>query len=170
MKPTVLISTHLSRQPYLYQLVHASCMPHTMLNALRACLHAQSLESCLTLCDPMDHGLPGSPVHGILQARTLEWVAISFSKSLHLLLKQSFQKLLESRYYLQLQMFWLGKVSNLCQTTELRPNGGFEFLSQVTGLQTQDDKLHPPSTLNQEWQRSGSYPIKAECVSKMETS
>ena len=35
---------------------------------------------CLTLCDPMDYGLAGSSVHGILQARILEWVAISFSK------------------------------------------------------------------------------------------
>ena len=34
----------------------------------------------LTLCDPMDCNLPGTSVHGILQARTLEWVAISFSK------------------------------------------------------------------------------------------
>ena len=40
---------------------------------------AQSLQSCPTLCDPMDHGPPGSQVHGILQARILEWVAISFS-------------------------------------------------------------------------------------------
>ena len=40
----------------------------------------QSLQSCPTLCDPMDHGLPGSSVHRILQARTLEWVAISFSR------------------------------------------------------------------------------------------
>ena len=40
-----------------------------------------ALQSCPTLCDPMDHGLPGSSVHGILQARILEWVAISFSKS-----------------------------------------------------------------------------------------
>ena len=36
-------------------------------------------QSCLTLNDPMDCGLPGSSVHGILQARVLEWVAISFS-------------------------------------------------------------------------------------------
>ena len=36
-------------------------------------------QSCLTLCNPMDCRLPGSPVHGILQARILEWVAISFS-------------------------------------------------------------------------------------------
>ena len=39
---------------------------------------AKSLQSCLTLCDPIDSSPPGSPVHGILQARTLEWVAISF--------------------------------------------------------------------------------------------
>ena len=40
---------------------------------------AKSLQSCLTLCDPMDGSPPGSAVPGILQARTLEWVAISFS-------------------------------------------------------------------------------------------
>ena len=40
---------------------------------------AKSLESCQTLCDPIDGSPPGSPVPGILQARTLEWVAISFS-------------------------------------------------------------------------------------------
>ena len=37
-------------------------------------------QLCLTLCDPMDCSLPGSSVHGILQARILEWVAISFSR------------------------------------------------------------------------------------------
>jgi len=42
---------------------------------------AKSLQSCLTLCDPIDGSLPGSPVPGILQARTLEWVAISFSNA-----------------------------------------------------------------------------------------
>ena len=40
---------------------------------------AKSLQSCPTLCDPIDGNPPGSPVPGILQARTLEWVAISFS-------------------------------------------------------------------------------------------
>ena len=40
---------------------------------------AKSLQSCLTLCDPIDGSPPGSAVPGILQARTLEWVAISFS-------------------------------------------------------------------------------------------
>ena len=42
---------------------------------------AKSLQSCLTLCDPIDGSPPGSPVPGILQARTLECVAISFSNS-----------------------------------------------------------------------------------------
>ena len=42
---------------------------------------AKSLQSCPTLCDPIDGNPPGSPVPGILQARTLEWVAISFSKA-----------------------------------------------------------------------------------------
>ena len=37
-------------------------------------------QSCLTLCDPMDCGMPGSSVHGIFQARILEWVATSFSR------------------------------------------------------------------------------------------
>ena len=37
-------------------------------------------QLCLTLCDPLDYSLPGSPVHGILQARILEWVAISSSR------------------------------------------------------------------------------------------
>ena len=41
---------------------------------------AKSLQSCPTLCDPKDSSPPGFPVPGILQARTLEWVAISFSK------------------------------------------------------------------------------------------
>ena len=42
---------------------------------------AKSLQSCPTLCEPIDGNLPGSPVPGILQASTLEWVAISFSNA-----------------------------------------------------------------------------------------
>ena len=41
---------------------------------------AKSLQSCPTLCDPMECSLPGSSIHGIFQARVLEWVAIAFSK------------------------------------------------------------------------------------------
>ena len=42
---------------------------------------AKSLQSCPTLCDPVDGSPPGSPVPGLLQARTLEWAAISFSNA-----------------------------------------------------------------------------------------
>ena len=42
---------------------------------------AKSLQSCRTLCDPIDSSPPGSPVPGILQARTLEWAAIAFSNA-----------------------------------------------------------------------------------------
>ena len=44
-------------------------------NNLTCVLRAKSLQSCLTLCNPMDCSLPGSPVYGISQARILEWVA-----------------------------------------------------------------------------------------------
>ena len=54
---------------------------------------AQSLQSCLTLCDPIDGRPPGSPVPGILQARTLEWVAVAngsgFQKRLNQIWEQS---------------------------------------------------------------------------------
>ena len=45
-----------------------------------ACIHAKLLQLCLTLCNPMDYNLPGSSVHGILQARILEWVAMPSSR------------------------------------------------------------------------------------------
>ena len=50
-----------------------------LLAVQHAAAAAKSLQSCPTLCDPIDGSPPGSAVPGILQARTLEWVAISFS-------------------------------------------------------------------------------------------
>ena len=50
-------------------------------NVFAAAAAAKSLQSCPTLCDPRDRSPPGSPVPGILQARTLEWVVISFSNA-----------------------------------------------------------------------------------------
>ena len=52
-----------------------------ILGRAAAAAAAKSLQSCLTLCDPIDGSPPGSPVPGILQARTLEWVAIPFSNA-----------------------------------------------------------------------------------------
>ena len=50
-------------------------------DAAAAAAAAKSLQLCPTLCDPIDSSPPGSSVHGILQARTLEWVAISSSNA-----------------------------------------------------------------------------------------
>ena len=69
--------THKSGKVYIYRLcVHTHTHTHT-----HTCLVAQL---CLTLWGPMDCILPGSSVHGILQARILEWVAISFSRAFSL--------------------------------------------------------------------------------------
>ena len=54
---------------------------HFLFTCSTATAAAKSLQSCPTLCDPRDGSPPGSPIPGILQARTLEWVAISFSKA-----------------------------------------------------------------------------------------
>ena len=56
-------------------------LPNTVQIFWGAAAAAKSLQSCLILCDPTDSSPPGSPVPGILQARTLEWVAISFSNA-----------------------------------------------------------------------------------------
>ena len=59
---------------------------YSMFKRNAACCNAAAaklLQSCPTLCDPMDSSPSGSSVHRILQARILEWVAISFSSMLH---------------------------------------------------------------------------------------
>ena len=63
--------------------VAAQNKPHIYLYLLvkPAAAAAKLLQSCPILCDPRDGSPPGSPVPGILQARTLEWVAISFSNA-----------------------------------------------------------------------------------------
>ena len=58
------------------------CMPeYKRFKRAKPAAAAKALQSCLTLCDPIDGSPPGSPVPGILQARTLEWVGISFSNA-----------------------------------------------------------------------------------------
>ena len=54
-------------------------------------MHANLLHSCLTLCNPMDCSPPGSPIHGILQARILEWVAMPSSR--------------ENNHYMQMKVY-----------------------------------------------------------------
>ena len=65
-------------KPMVFLVVLYGCESWTIKKAAAA---AKSLQSCPTLCDPIDGSPPGSPVPGILQARTLEWVAISFSNA-----------------------------------------------------------------------------------------
>ena len=65
-------------------MVHILLKPHlenVSITLLACTAAAKSLQSCPTLCDPIGGSPPGSPFPGILQARTLEWVAISFSNS-----------------------------------------------------------------------------------------
>ena len=61
--------------------VVSTCEKLTIPLCFAAAAAAKSLQSCPTLCGPIDCSPPGSPVPGILQARTLEWVAISFSSA-----------------------------------------------------------------------------------------
>ena len=62
--------------PGLFLIIPHSASPLQQLP--QALVKVKVAQSCLTLCDPMDCGLPGSSVHGISQARILEWVAIIF--------------------------------------------------------------------------------------------
>ena len=71
-------------------------MPSTEYVLHAAAAAAKLLQSCPTLCDPIDGSPPGSTVPGILQARTLEWVAIAFSNVLHTPWLSSFSSLLRS--------------------------------------------------------------------------
>ena len=54
---------------------------HFLLQCIKVKSESEVAQSCLTLCDPIDCSLPGSSVHGILQARALEWGAIAFSST-----------------------------------------------------------------------------------------
>ena len=96
-KPELFLHTSLYFLAWLYFSVHSQqpssifSLPYpssySFLSSLLgfcwipAAAAARSLQSCPTLCDPIDGSPPGSPVPGILQARTLEWVAISFSNA-----------------------------------------------------------------------------------------
>jgi len=58
---------------------YVSCSSYLIVAAAAAVAAAKSLQSCPTLCDPINGSPPGSPIPGILQARVLDWVAIAFS-------------------------------------------------------------------------------------------
>ena len=75
---------------------------HCLLAAAAAAAAAKSLQSCPTLCDPIDGSPPASPIAGILQARTLEWLAIplSITVSLNFLKLMSIESIMPSNYFI----------------------------------------------------------------------
>ena len=75
--PSIALLSHPLASTFTLRI--ASCSK--MATETPAAAAAKSLQSCPTLCDPIDGSPPGSPIPGILQARTLEWVAISFSRN-----------------------------------------------------------------------------------------
>ena len=75
-QPGGLQSIVLQSQTQLKRLSSSSSSIGNLQNATKVLV----AQSCLTLCNPMDYSLPGSSVQGILQARKLEWVAITFSR------------------------------------------------------------------------------------------
>ena len=78
--PVGMKVSSLGRLPLWFGISLLNSVPRNKV-AAAAATAAKSLQSCPTLCDPIDGSPPGSPVPGILQARTLEWVAISFSSA-----------------------------------------------------------------------------------------
>ena len=72
--------THTHTHTYIYiNMFNNFVLTKTSESSAAAAAAAKSLQLCPTPCDPIDGSLPGSPIPGILQARTLEWIAISFS-------------------------------------------------------------------------------------------
>ena len=82
---TLLYIWYINNKDLLYSTENSTqyvtCVTKECKKWLNMLCYAKSLQSCLTLCDPIDDSPPCSPVPGILQARTLEWVAISFSNA-----------------------------------------------------------------------------------------
>ena len=98
----------------------------SLISSLAAAVAAKSLQSCLTLCNPVDGSPPGSSVPGILQAKILEWVAISFSNAgMHAKLLQSCPTL---------RLYGQQPTSHLCPQDSLGKNTGVpcHFLLQIS--------------------------------------
>ena len=79
--PSIAISSWLLDWINWYSYTHSQVEDYSYSSCFFFLTTAKSLQSCPTLCDPIDSSPSGSPVPGILQARTLEWVAISFSNA-----------------------------------------------------------------------------------------
>ena len=74
----VSLTTHIQSQELL-SILQNTFLVHIDLS-IKIQIQSEGVQSCPTFCDPMDRSLPGSSVHGIFQAKVLEWIAISFSR------------------------------------------------------------------------------------------
>ena len=118
-----------SLRPFLYSSSMYYC--HIFLISSASLAAAKSLQSCPTLCNPIDGTPPGSPVPGILKARTLEWVAIAFSNVLK----------------------WKAKVKSLCRVWpsatpwtaayQAPPSMGFSRQEYWSGVPLPSPKVKP---------------------------
>ena len=116
--------------------------------AAAAAAAAKSCQSCPTLCDPIDGSPPGSPVPGILQARILEWVAISFSNAWKWKVKVK-----------SLSCVWLPVTPSWTAAHQAPPHVGFsrqEYrsglpLPSLIGVSSQDNKARKQNKIYKDW-------------------
>ena len=85
-------------------------------------VHNKSLQSCLTFCDPMDWSLPSSSVHGILQAKILDWVAIPFSRGYSWHRDQTLVSCIAGRVFTIWATIWIRVIPNSSSQTEPWPS------------------------------------------------
>ena len=122
---------------------------HFLLHCMKVKSESEVAQSCPTLSDPMDCGLPGSSVHGIFQVRVLDWVASAFS-SIHIQLGQIMDNNIQRDQKSNCH-FWRpgakqGYFACLLHTTPTK--GWANHLSSPSGL-TLDTALHSPHIRNQ---------------------
>ena len=119
--------------------------PHSLLFPGPAAAAAKSLQSCLTLCDPTEGSPPGSPIPGILQATTLEWVAISFSNA----------------WKWKVKVKWLSRVQFVATpwtaAHQAPPSMGFSRQEYWSGVPL-------PSPSPKSWQPLISFPVLWICL------
>ena len=109
---------------------------HFLLQCRKVKSESEVAQSCLTLSDPMDCSLPGSSVHGIFQARALEWGAIAFSKTCNKQLEKSgHESEMEIKIWTHsLKHSFMGTVSGACWKidNELETNSGIRWKEKRT--------------------------------------
>ena len=94
---------------------------HFLLQCMKVKSESEVTESCPTLSDPMDCSLPGSSVHGIFQARVLEWGAIAFSGSLQ-------------QHYVILHILYTSPLSDLCLAKIFSQSGAYLFILWIVAF------------------------------------